>query len=427
MIRKLLTAIMLCGFSGALQGQYNALMLTEPDSFRITLQGQMLAGSGSITNKIYNDFNQGGYLSSDQISTVKSALARENLLGSCFSTHLTALFPLGRYSSQDSVYGIADIGYHQIQEIRFSREAALLALNGNLAYEGKKVELGQLDYQFAKYHQWKLGMMKVSRTERGTFYAGFAFGVSLGIQQMDIHAQDVSLYTAPYGEYLSLYTNMSFSRSAPEGVKPFRIQGAGPALDFYYAWIPDKGTSVALSFTQLGFIMWNDRSYSYSRDTTFLYQGIVADNIFMMEEGWEKGLSTDTLNEWFNLHGVPHSHYTSLPLTLHLSVQHKLSPYPFVLHGEILYRHQTLMKPYVSFSLEWILNKRFSISRTYAFGGYSRYSSGFAMAINLSPGWNIRLGSNAIVPSFEPSSLFHWQFSGAVTYSPGSHAKTSNL
>ena len=413
---KALSVILLLLISGYCYPQYHTMLDYGEGKSLFSATATLHAGSNSLTNQHFFRLRKGGHLSAAFLDDIENSLTSGSAIGGYSISEITVLGDKVRCWGRDSLYITANAGYHQFQELLINRSAASVAFHGNLRYEGDTLDIGPLLYQNQKYHQWKLGLTKVSAGTNGRFYAGFTAGINLGLQQMMIDISEASLYTAPYGEYLELHTQMQFSRSAPETFSPSRIQGVGPALDFFYAWIPDKGTSVYVSFSQLGFIIWNNRSYSYQHDTTFIFEGIVIDNVFNVPDTWDSGLTNDTLDHWFNRHGKPHRHYTSLPLTFHLAFSRHISDYPLLLRGEVLYRHQTLMKPYFVVSLDWKPVPRLIISRSYAYGGYNSFTTGLTLKANLFSGWWLTLGSNGIYPAVSPNAKLNLHLFGGLQY-----------
>ncbi len=386
--------------AGTADAQYGDLLRMEPGKRNIHLQGLIFAGSNTFTNKHYLDFRNGGYISSAVIDDVVKTLNSKNIIGGYITTAISWMEYVNHFAGIDSVYLFVSAGYHQLQELEIAENAALVALKGNLPFEGDTLSIAPLHYHLLKYHQCKFGMMHTNRSERGVFYAGFSVGINLGLQQMKLDVGKASIYTAPFGEYISLHHRMSFSRSAHQDFSPSRIQGVGPALEFFYTWIPVKGPALSLSFSQLGFIVWNKKSYSYLRDTTILYEGMLVDNIFNMGDDWEQGISNDTLDKLFNRYGHPHRHYTSLPLTVQLAVRQKMRTLPLSVRGEFLYRHETRMKPYFALSLEWQAFKQTEIIPVVAVGGYSQFSTGLLFhTCVLRSNWWLEFGSNALWPA----------------------------
>jgi hypothetical protein len=424
--RPLLALFMLLTVQ-SLAAQNTGFMSPSGDSLRFSGFTQILTGSNLITNQMWQQFHKGGYIDKLSLQLIDNSLQKTNLVGGQISAGVSALFPFSPAASSDSVFGLAGFSYHYVEEVSFSKPLAQIVLHGNLPFEGENVPLAPFEYRLLHYQQILFGICKISRTHRGAFFAGFTGGIALGMKHMEINLSDGSLFTAPFGEYINLYTRMDFMRSAPETMKPLSYQGAGPVLNFFYRWTLGSGTSFSFSLEQLGFIRWNNRSYSYSRDTTFSFEGIVADNIFQMGQGWEKSITPDTLDYWFNLYGEPHRHFSSLPASIRLAGLHRFKSSPFSLEGQFLWQPNTLMKPYGMLGLEWQITPSVAISRNYAIGGYSRFSSGIGMKLKIRRDWYLSLSTNALIPAFENSSLWQRQFSGSLTYAPGKSTRSSSL
>jgi hypothetical protein len=380
--------------------QESPLLQYQPGTSQVQVSSMIHTGSNFFTLQKYFDLRGGGHLTSGLLKEIELSLGKQNRVGGMYDYEWMGIHGNLRCLGNDSIYFVTAAGYHEFQELSFTKSAALVAMYGNLQFEGDTVDIGPFNFQMQKYHQWKAGMMKVSSRARGKFYAGFTFGISLGLQQMHINVDQARLFTAPYGEQVSLYTSMQFSRSAPEPFGAFRVQGVGPALDFFYAWVPVKGPSLSLSFTQLGFIMWNEKSYAYTRDSTLRFDGVEIENIFNTGNQLDQPLNPDTLDKLFNRVGEPSKHYTSLPLTLHIAAKQTIPGMPLTVRGSFLYRHQTLMRPRLEFAVDWQILSWLTLTRSYHIGGYAAYGTGFGAQFRLRQSWHVEVGANDLYRFF---------------------------
>lgn len=418
-MKYLLTSLLiLTGLHGSLIAQNAALFQGETDSLKFSVSGDVIAGSNSLSNASWSDLRAGGYLNTAKKSLIEGSLREVNLAGVQYRGEISALFSMKSLTSRDSVFGVAGMGYHSIEELRFGKPLALMALNGNHPYEGEEVTLEHLAYNRLEYQYFFIGASKQSKTLHGVSMAGFTAGIALGNRQMQIEIDTGYLFTAPFGENLSFYSVMQFSRSAPEAIKPFRYQGAGPAMGFFYHWQSDFGTRIGLSIDQLGFIRWNSKSYSYSRDTTFTFEGIQTDNIFQMEPGWEKSLTPDTLDYWFNKHGKPHPHYTTLPARMQIYGEHNFTGSPFALMAHVIWMPNTLIQPRFTCAVKWHILPSLSVSRSYSLGGYSGFSSGLAFEFTGLKYWKLQMASHTLIPSLDKTALYNRHVTLGVVYQP---------
>jgi hypothetical protein len=403
-----------------LTAQYNAVLLQSPENSFFSAESIIHSGANTLTNKDFFRLRQGGYLTADEINNLEGKLRNENIVGGYYSFDLVNMQRLRSLKGRpDTLFLVSAMGYHQFQEALIPKAAAQLALHGNLQFEGMTVDLAPFRYQMQKYHQWKLGLMQVTTRSSGQFYAGFTAGINLGMQQMSIDVKEATLYTAPFGEYLSLESSIHFSRSAPEPFSVTDINGIGPALDFFYAWIPSgKGPQIAISFTQLGFIMWNKESYSYHRDTVMKFEGMIVDNLFNMDDSWNDNLSLDTLDRLFHRVGEPHRHYSSLPITINLSVRQPLNHFPMAIRTSFIYKHQTLMKPMLEMALEWNAGKSTEISRSLYIGGYNGVCGGWKIRYTTKNALKIWLGSHDLYQTLSGNTKVSLHVYAGISYQP---------
>lgn len=383
--------------------QFNDLLLNNidiTDSLPVySFSTSLMAGSNIASVKNTLNVLKDNHIDNENKNDILNSLKPENRLGEHHCFEALYFKPLNRYSDSVALHFLAGYSHHTFHELSLSKNAIKLALLGNTPFMGDTLNTASALYQKYKYQQLKFGLMKTTKTERGDFLAGFALGINLGLEHTLADLDHSWLFTAPYAENISFYSDMNFRRSKPGNVSPFNVKGIGPALDLFFSWKPHNGPAISVSFSQLGFITWNKSSNAYRRDTVITFSGIYIDNIFNIENSAIEKVSLDTIEELFLSYGGERRYYSALPLTFHLSVAQNLNNLPLRARLEFLYRHDTEMKPYISGAIDWQVNKDLIISQTHAYGGYQRYSAGLSLIGRILPNVIIYAGSNSVYPT----------------------------
>lgn len=373
-------------------------------------------GSNTLTASNYLMMRRGGHLSSSAIQSISDELRDNNLIGGMYDVEYTGLHQRRVLPGNDSVFYIVRAGYHEFQEASFHRNAALLTLFGNQRFEGDTLSIGPFAYNHMTWYQAKAGIMKRHKRGKNTYYAGFTLGLNMGLRSLRIDVTEASLYTAPLGEWLSFHTNMSVSRTAGDGV-----QGLGPGMDLYFAWISESGSSASVSLTQLGYITWKSPGYRWQRDTIIRFDGVVIDNIFAGGDLWGDGITMDTLDQLFLSYGKPGRHTTTLPATFVAEYRQPIKEVPMVVRGILSYRTESAMRPRMEIYLDWQPHRRWIFTRSHTVGGYGGYSTGFGIAALLKDELWIHFAANDLYRVFSGGSEVNLWFRAGLIYRAGAH------
>ncbi len=412
----LLTALFSFAFSDA---QFNPFLHQLTGTCTYALQGDIHSGSNTITNKSFLLLRNGGRIEQNAIDDMASAINDKNTAGGYYDFDYTSVHQGRIFPGKDSMFLLMRVGYHQLIEVSFPREAGMVALYGNSLFEGDTVNITSMRFQELKYFQWKLGAMKKNERPDHIFYSGFALGINLGFRNLNVNVRRASLYTAPFGEWISLHSDMSLNRSDYDPSSPFSVQGAGPGLDIFFAWVRPKKLSVAVSLTHLGFIAWTGKGYYWKRDSTILYEGVYIENIFNPGENWENSISADTLDKLFSSYGSPSGYMSVLPANLRIDMRRELSFLPLVIRGSIQYRMETLMKPMAQVCFDWQVFKWLYFSRIHTIGGYGGYTTGFAINAKIGKELWINFGSTDLYRIISDEAKLNLCFTGGVIYRAG--------
>jgi hypothetical protein len=396
-------------------GQHLPVMSQHDSTCLYAMRGWVHVGSPFLSRSDYQMLRGGGTIGEEGINELAAALKDFNIAGAFYDFSYEGLHGRRRKGASGMYYRTLRAGYLSIQEGGFPREAGLLTLYGNAPYQGDTLTLGPLRFRNLQYIHFKPGVMKTQRRGEGNLYMALYAGVNLGLGNLSADVWDAQLYTAPYGEMISLGSKMRLSRSLSNDDHKGGIRGAGVGADLLIAWVGDRGTALALGITDIGFISWSD-GYSYKRDTTLIWEGVIIDNIFKPGDSWGDGIQPDTLDKLFTSYGNRGRHATATPTALRVDIALPVTDFPLVLRGTLLHRPQTIMKPLMELSIDYHPSKRLILSRTHTFGGYGNYSTGFAITGRAGKNLWLYLRATDIYRIAAKDSHLNIQMQGGIMY-----------
>ena len=149
-----------------------------------------------------------------------------------------------------------------------------IILYGNYDYQNQEISLANTKVLINRYQQYKLKyLLDLSPVKINT---GFSF--LSGNFHHTSWINNGSIYTNSNGNYLDLSYDFTSITTDTTDYSPFKNNGNGLALDFSIS-IEKNNYKTNIYISDLGFIMWNNKTLISSNDSNFLYQGIQVDNI----------------------------------------------------------------------------------------------------------------------------------------------------
>ena len=176
---------------------------------------------------------------------------------------------------------LISIAHHELGGLRFTKDQFAITFFGNAAYENKTAELApsgfeQIRYQtigFGAQHRNNGSMVRVDLVRGNAFSS--------------VDVQNATLFTATDGRELRTDVAGEYYASDTAGGSWDRSNGIGAALTgqwntSFTLWTRKLRFGVGVE--DLGFVAWNDRSVSITKDTLVTYEGWQVDNIFALDE-----------------------------------------------------------------------------------------------------------------------------------------------
>ena len=281
------------------------LAQTDGNKHNIEWNTNLLFESSSLDKSFLNTMLYGGYITDSMKTKWINAGGDNNVLYSEISNGLSYTY---RFKKQSIGFQFADMN---ILNANFTDDLLRLGFEGNFHHQDKTLDFGGTSIRADRFQQYTFTY--------GTQIKDVSISTSLSYLAGNHHLSYIiekgSLYTAPFGTSLDIAYDMSAFVTDTASLNPMAHNGNGLALgistDFKY-----KEHDIHLSFTDLGFIMWNPESITLATDSNFSFSGIEIEDIFsfndsLLEINNPKDDFPSTKNSAFKSY---------IPATFHLSV-----------------------------------------------------------------------------------------------------------
>lgn len=355
-----------CGFSQ--RGFINSSDLLKDDvnaSISLNIYGEGYINSNSFTSSVINAAYRGENLDGSLTDNIMSNLKEQNLLVSDISVGGN-LFYIFKESNM-----LISLGYDQraFLSSTFTDDFIKLLFNGNQQYQNETLELGGSQYEFQRYHNFKLGAVKKFKTP------GIGIGVNAGLvrginyQSVDINKAD--FYTAADGEYIEIDVDAEIRQ--PSG----NTGNWGLGFDFFIEKYLPKGNKISFKVNDIGFVKWKDIT-SYSSDNEYQFEGIVIEDLFNIDTSTFSDLNDrNSAQELLGMDTDTVSLTTVLPFLMQLNYTHNFSEKLRVMVGG-LYQSARSSYPALDIEVDYTLPLGVTVLGELDFGGagYLNYALG---------------------------------------------------
>jgi hypothetical protein len=166
-----------------------------------------------------------------------------------------------------------------ILNANFSNDLLRLSFEGNFHHQGKTLDFGGASLRADRFQQYTISYgISIKQVKVNTSVSYLS-----GNHHLSCIIERGSLYTAPGGNSLDIDYNISAFVTDTATLSPFEHNGNGLALglttEFQF-----KEYTIHLSFSDLGFIMWNPNSITLANDSNFNFSGIEVLDIFSFND-----------------------------------------------------------------------------------------------------------------------------------------------
>ena len=219
---------------------------TDEKTHNIEWNTNLLFESNSLDKGFLNTMLYGGYISEVKKTKWINSGVENNILYSEISNRLKYTFEKKNYSFSLS------LSDRNILNTSFSDDLLRLVFEGNFNYQNKTLDFAGTSIRADRFQQYKCTYKTVTNKIKISASASYLSGNN----HLSYIIEKGSLYTAAFGTSLDIAYDMSAFVSDTSSLNPFKNNGNGLALglstEFQF-----KEKTIHISFSDLGFIMWN--------------------------------------------------------------------------------------------------------------------------------------------------------------------------
>ena len=265
------------------------------------LNSNFLFESNNLDKSFFNTFLYGGYITDEMKTEWINAGSENNNIYSEISNGINYNY---HFKNQSIGFSFTD---RNILNASFTDDLLRLGFEGNFHHQDKTLDFGETNIRADRFQQYKLNY------GYGKIKGGISF--LAGNHHLSYIIENGSLYTAPLGESLDIAYDMSAFVTDTSTLSLFANNGNGLALDIS-ADFSIKDNTLHLSIKDLGFIMWNTSSITLATDSSFNFQGVEVEDIFIFNDSvLEENNIIDNVSKTNNS-----SFKSYIPATIHASV-----------------------------------------------------------------------------------------------------------
>ena len=373
------------------------LAQTDENKHSIEWNTNLLFESSSLDKGFLNTMLYGGYISEVKKTKWINSGEENNVLYSEISNRLSYTFEKNNYS-----FGLS-LSDRNILNTSFSDDLLRLVFEGNFNYQNKTLDFAGTSIRADRFQQYKCTYKTVTNKIKISTSVSYLSGIN----HLSYIIEKGSLYTAAFGTSLDIAYDMSAYVSDTSSLNPFKNNGNGLALglstEFQF-----KDKTIHISFSDLGFIMWDPTSLNLAIDSNFNFSGIEVKNILSFSDSV---IQENNINDGI-LNTNQASFKSYIPANFHFRVS-GYSNYKYLKNYTL--GMQAKWQPYLDntplsfakirqgfnesnfknlYYIKSILNAKYcNITPTLSYGGYSSYTN---LGLELSRGkkHNLTIGTH---------------------------------
>ena len=229
--------------------------------------------SSSLDKSFLNTMLYGGYITDSIKTNWINTGGNNNVLYSEITNGLS--YSLER---NNNTFGLS-FKDRNILNASFTDDLLRLAFEGNFYYEDKTLDFGATSIRADRFQQYTLfyaTSFKQVKVSTSVSYLS-------GNHHLSYIIEKGSLYTAPYGTSLDIAYDINAFVSDTASLNLFENNGNGLSIglstEFQF-----KEHTIHLSFSDLGFIMWDPTSITLAADSNFAFSGIEIDDFYSFND-----------------------------------------------------------------------------------------------------------------------------------------------
>ena len=229
--------------------------------------------SSSLDKSFLNTMLYGGYITDSIKTNWISTGGNNNVLYSEITNGLS--YSLER---NNNTFGFS-FKDRNILNASFTDDLLRLAFEGNFYYEDKTLDFGATSIRSDRFQQYILFYATTFKQVK----VSTSISYLSGNHHLSYIIEKGSLYTAPYGTSLDIAYDINAFVSDTASLNLFENNGNGLSIglstEFQF-----KEHTIHLSFSDLGFIMWDPTSITLAADSNFAFSGVEIDDFYSFND-----------------------------------------------------------------------------------------------------------------------------------------------
>lgn len=272
---------------------------------QVELNSIFLLESNNLDQDFFNAFLYGGYITDDMKTEWINAGSENNNIYSEISNGINYDYHFKNQSIGFSFYD------RNIINTSFTDDLLRLCFEGNFHHQEKTLDFGGTNIRADRFQQYKLSYGSSNIKGGISFLAGN--------HHLSYIIENGSLYTALLGSSLDIAYDMNAFVTDTSTLSLFANNGNGLAVDLNVDF-SIKDNAIHLSITDLGFIVWNTSSITLGTDSSFNFQGVEVEDIFIFNDSvLEANNIIDDVSKTNNS-----SFKSYIPATIHASISRNI-------------------------------------------------------------------------------------------------------
>lgn len=290
----------------------------------------------------------------------------KNLAGSDNNVELS-YYALGQKAlGRDSLHWFASYGIRDFSGATFSEDLFRLIGLGNKFTEGDTADGNNFRLIRQRYDYLRGGLIWYFPDNSNL---SISLGMARGMRLIHVHAKELSLYTAPYGQYMNWNVDIKAKFNRDNEATYGDVNGIGAFIGAEYNRLISGGAFTA-GINHLGFMRWF-QGRSFTKDTTFTYNGWYVPLFTDLQADAEQD-GADSIKRIFSPQRVDGSFTKALPADFFIRYTFKIGKRSAL----SLQAEQTFFSPMQTLfsGSYYYFGKRFMSVSTLQAGGFGSYN-----------------------------------------------------
>ncbi|PCJ28772.1 MAG: hypothetical protein COA97_00070 [Flavobacteriales bacterium] len=362
-------------------------------------------GSSVMSNNFLNKFIFGGKIEREHKDNAYQNLSSNNRLGGDLNYNFNVEIPMDTFLGKTNISFQVGMEIVEHMDAEFSSDLFKFTFDGNKQFAGESIDIGKTNYNYYKYQQLNLGLIKYNYSDDKLFKEGVIFSIIMAQEHKAITITEGSIFTEELGREIDVDLNYLYNSSDTANKGAGAYNGFGVSTDLFTEVLLKNGDKVYLGLEDLGFIYWNNNSLEIAADSTFYFEGIVVDNIFDLNDSLLSNISKDSIINSISTSNKKGNYSIALPTAINLNYTKVLNE-KWKINIGVYHKILSNYFPLISTNYYYYFNKKFVAKAHISYGGYGKWNTGLAFAKSVANYFDIFIGTNNIEAFIVPNSSY---------------------